>query len=388
MISVRDVKRVKISNRTELVKKRGLHILKILSLSVVLIIGCIGVEQIKSVWVRENVVTADKTEADEISDDKYVLSDVKLFENESVVCYEDRAFYRFTYDSEQTDNTVSIVSNLLSQCNRLKVYVMPMTPRITVEEGYVADKDSYDRFMESLKEALPEDGVLIDASQELSMHREEGVFFRTECGWNGKGAYYGVKTFLGYTDRECMPLNAYNLYTGSEFKGSIELDRDVEKAVEGAKTGGEGLYEEVNRIEYYSLPGKKQLATIMRVYDVGTVKTYKKPLFSPSLVNMSSVIDSNYARAIVEGESVDGRNKDNHLLVICDTAGKCVVPFLKDYYDGIYVINIHQDDRFYHDIEQIMDEYNINEVLWIQTAEQYGKKGYFRALEEWTGGSL
>ena len=59
-----------------------------------------------------------------------------------------------------------------------------------------------------------------------------------------------------------------------------------------------------------------------------------------------------------------------------------MVPYLKDYYEGVYVINMREEDELSHDLNEIVKEYHISDVLFAQSAMEMGVPGYSRALND------
>lgn len=353
-------------------KEKVCYIAGIVCICLLFALGCMELERL--VKKRDQNKQTESMAVAE-PDVQSPLSKVKLVENEEVVGYEDRAFYRFTFEEESVQNTASLVSKLQESCSALQqIYVIPIPPRIIAEEGCKSDKEQYQSFINQLKQAMPKNSILLDISQRMIQHSLEEIFYRTDNTWTSRGAYYGMQVFLEKTGRKSIPLEQYEEYIGNRFKGKVEAQKEIAALKE------EGTFQANNLLYYYWLKGLPQQAEIIRFHKVEGEERYKKPLFTPSSINLSSVIEDEYDRAIVEGESLDGKKTDQYLLVINDRAGAWSVPYLKDYYDGIYVINIHEDSFLYRDIESIVEEYRISEVLWVQNAMELGKKGYYKAL--------
>lgn len=339
--------------------------------------GCVIIEwQERVIGQRKQLAVPAEGVAEEcVPDEEGDLSEVKLLENEEVVVYEDRAFYRFVCEEDNLGNAASYVRKVQESCPGLKqIYVMPVPPRVLIEEGYDADRENYAKYVKRLRQLLPEKGVLLEVSERMEQHKSEEVFYPTENAWTAEGAYYGAQAFLEATEREGVPLEQYEKYEGNEFLGNMELHEEIA----AARKQEVSLVN--NRLRFYRLRDAPQRVEVIGVGEQGGQEQYKKPLFTPSSINLASVIDSTYARAIVEGESIDGRNTENYLLVICDVVGSWVVPYLKDYYAGVYVINICEDSYLYKDLDDLVEKYGITEALWVQTAAELGKAGYDKAM--------
>lgn len=359
-------------------KKNGFKVTVTVIACVLLMIGCFFLEWlVKEHEAAEQVsaMTELRKENSDGPNEGSDLSGVKRIENEEVVCYEDRAFYRFISKEDHVKNTLDMIKGVLVKCKKLEqVYVMPVPPRVLIEEGYAEDNVAYQNYINDLKQQMPKKSILLDVSDALIQHKDEAVFFRSENAWTCKGAYYGAQVFLNETQRECIPLEQYEEYVGEEFVGNMQFQKDI------SLLDAEELALMRNPLYYYRLKNAGQRAEVILFDNNGAANTYKKPLFTPSAQNLSSVIDDEYDRAIVDGESVDGRKADKYLLLICDNAGKLLVPYLKDYYAGVYVINIYRDGFLYNDISTLLEEYQITEVLWSQNAMELGQDGYYRAL--------
>lgn len=354
-------------------KKKILEGAAWLLLCILFVAGCVGLE-----WMEERRALKEQTPVEPKMEEENTerKSVRKLVENETVAGYEDRAFYRFTYEKESGERVGAMAEKLQECCSGIEqIYVMPVPGRVIAEEGFEEDQERYQSFLEQLKQELPDNSILLDVSPVLKEHKEEEVFYKTENIWTARGAYYGAGVFLEKTGRKSIPLEEYEEYIGNRFKGKVEDQKEIAEQKE------KGAFLADNRLYYYWLKGLRQQAKIMVRNPQGKEESYKKPLFTPSSINQTSLLDDDYDRAIVEGESVDKKKEKNYLLVLNDRAGAWVVPYLKDYYDGIYVVNLQRDPYFYKDAAKIIKEYRITELLWVQNAMELGKKGYDKALE-------
>lgn len=361
-------------------KHHGVRLILGMTGCVLAIIGCIVLEglQQEDVPVLQAVET-DNTQAHHAYglEEGAQLSKIKLVENDAVVCYEDRAFYRFRVEEEMVTNVSVVATHLLERCPELEqMYIFPVPSCVLTEEGYEADYDSYQDHLESLQRQMSQKVKVLDAAERLMEHKEEYIFFRSEDAWTPRGAYYGAQIFLEETEREAVPLEQYTEDTGQLFVGNMRFH----DAIEGLSQAKETAFQ--NPLYYYRLEQYPQQVEIIQMEADGTKTSYKKPLFTPSSKNLTSILEQQYDRAIVRGQSMDGKKEDKYLMVICDQAGMLLVPYLKDYYAGVYVINIHEDAFLYHDISDLVKAYNITEVVWAQTAMKLGKTGYYRALVE------
>lgn len=364
----------------------------------VFLAGCIVAEVVKYEYVLRTDTLNDRRQAvvvntDEMSltegaynnicqsvfanpDDTGLVADTApIYEDEAYICYEDRIIRRQGCDIQNAGTMSDIIAGLCELCPSIEnAYVIPIPHRIVVEAGYEEAKASYEQYMTALAEQLPEKAYLVDTMKALQEHSEEYIFFSTEDAWTARGAYYGMQELCKMMQRDCIPLNEYGEYVYNTFLGSLALEEEI-KAYISSDMKYDSLY-------YYLLPGTVDDAEVFDIDSIGKKVSYKKPLITNSDTNLGAFIDGGYTRAIVEGESYDKESPDEKILLICDGRGKLLAPYLKDYYDGVYVVNIREDYEFIDDIQEIVEEHNISEMVIAQTVIEMGAKGYYRALSK------
>lgn len=304
------------------------------------------------------------------------LSDEIVYESDSLVCYEDRVFRKFQYHEENADRVAAMAEGILSQCPSIKkVCVLPVPNNIFWEEGYEKEEKQYRQSLDRIAGKLPNGSVLVNVLPLLQEHRGEYIFFRTDDSWTARGAYYGMEVLCRELGMESIPLNQYEEYMYNSFKGGLSSDEEIRKIKEI-----KDFSFPADRTYYYLIPDSPNKVEIIDIESSGKKNCYKKPLITSSVGNTGAFIAPDYTRAIVEGDTDNEKTKDSYILVVCDGCGKMLVPYLKDYYDGVYVVNIKEDYDFYTDIRQIVDEYHITEVVFSQNALEMGATGYDRAL--------
>lgn len=306
------------------------------------------------------------------------LSKVIVGENDSLICYEDRILRKFSYDIENIERTSDLTRGLITRCPAIEhVYVVPIPQRIVTEEGYDSEKQLYQQYIDEISTNLPDEAEVVDVLPALEEHEGEYLFFRTEDSWTAKGAFYGMEELCNRMGIEAFPLSRYEEYMYNSFKGDLAYQVNMSNIQYDSWP--------YDRVYYYLIPGSENKAEIIYTTEDGNTICYKKPVITCSARNTGSFITSNYTRAIVEGETTEKSHKDKYVLVIGDETGKLLVPYLKDYYDGVYLVNVRQDRNFYTDIDEIVNQYQITEVVFAQRAVEMGKLGYDLALNEFCG---
>lgn len=344
---------------------------------------CIGIQMLMQMFVLVDENAAVQTEAIvqpnmDLPADTSVpdtLSEVKLFENDRIVCYEDRIFKRLSLEENQAENVAQIVGAMNAFLpSGTDVYVLPVPERVLWEEGYEEDIATYTKHMNRLRSLLGGTAVLTDAYASLSAHAQEELFFNTEDSWNMKGAFYGVLPFCKQTGIEPIAFEDYvrNANVG-RFKGNLLLLPEL------AHIDFRGWPDD--ELVYYDLPEGINRAHIITEQGEKRVEI-KKPLLTFSSRNTSSVLAGDYIRAIVPGDACAENKKDEYLLFLCDGEGKLLLPYLKNYYKGVYVVKITCKSGLEFDIARVVREYNVKDVLIAQSVSELGKTGHFAAVSE------
>lgn len=297
------------------------------------------------------------------------LSDQVIYESASIVCFKDRVLQKFRYDPENTKRVAAITEGILQTCPELKhVYVLPVPHRIFLEAGFEGEKETYQTYLTQLTEKLPEKAALVDVLPVLEKHQEEYIFFRTEDSWTARGACYGMEPLCERLGVKAFPLSRYEEYMYTSFTGALPLLEEFKKQVAGTLPA--------DRTYYYLLPDSVDRVEVIRTDEAGKEIRYKKPLITASARNNGAFIGSRFTRAIVEGKACAKKYQGRYVLVLCDERGKLLVPYLKDYYDGVYVVSVKEDPGLSEDLKAIVDAYHITEVVFAQGALEMGAAGF------------
>ncbi|MBQ4523913.1 MAG: hypothetical protein IJA10_13325 [Lachnospiraceae bacterium] len=360
-------------------ERKGIRNLLLIVICLGLVIGCVLLEafvkkESQKKTLEQNTLLENSYHEEEVETGQESSGQI-LYEDEELICYEDRVFCRFLYHEEDIGRTAAIVEGILENCPVLEhVYVVPIPHRILLEAGYTEDKESYLKYMKQLSDQLPQKSVLVNTLSVLQEHSDEYIFFRTEDAWTTRGAYYGTEALCNELGFESIPLEQYYEYMYASFRGGLMLNENLSFT--------EDLEELRDQNYYYLLPDTPNMAEVMGEDSFGKKISYKKPIVTSSSRNLGAFIDSTYFRAIVEGKTKDTKKEGQYLLLLCDSVGRLLVPYLKDYYEGVYVVNINVDDEFYYDLNEIVEEYQISDVVFAQNAMEMGDSGYSKALND------
>lgn len=309
------------------------------------------------------------------------LSTEILYEDDALVCYSDRTLRKFSYNPANTEYLAQTLTGLRSHCPQIEnLLVMPIPMRITLEAGWEGEAEEYREYMDLLEKTLPSGVTLVDAYPVLEQHKDEYIFFRTEDSWTARGGYYGMEALGDALGIETLPLEQYEEYMYRTYNGGLwssALGKSEDKPE--IKSIIEEL--ESDPLYYYLLPnGTNRMATMSKVE--GVIVSVKRPLIAVSEGGINVFAGGDWEAAMVEGDGLNSKKSGETLLMVTDGRGQIILPFLANYYEQIYVVDIQENGWFSAVINDIVATYNIKDVIITQRVSRLGDCSYSLALND------
>lgn len=239
---------------------------------------------------------------------------------------------------------VNLVNDYRQRLNpKVKMYVMAiptggdfyLPPQ--VNQGIKKEKEN----IELLGEMIAPDIVSIPAYDEIAPHKKEYIMFRTDHHWTGLGAYYAYVAFAktaGFTPltlEQMQYVKAEKTFLGSLF--SYTKDRELKK--------------NPDILEYYKIPNNTQVT----IHKGGKQST--GALYVEWSNNYGLFLGGDHPLTHIHTDNNSGRK----LLMIKDSFGNALAPYLAAHYDDIYVIDYRY---FKKSIPKFMEQNNIGEFLY------------------------
>ena len=301
------------------------------------------------------------------------LSKTKILETQDRVIYTDRIFNINRISEDNISYAADIIKALQEKSGKA-TYIMPIPQRAAFESGYETEKEKYSDFTEKLKASFSDPSVVLNPLSELENHQDEYIYFRTENSWTMCGAFYGAQTIFGELGYDKENLDAYREYVFETFEGNLRLEAlqkyttdEIKKEIENMEA--EPFYIYING----SNPNREELTLKNKE---GQLQTLKRPTIQFNSSGSDAVIGSYYEHGIVEGK---GQRKGN-LLLIADTRGKMMISYLSEIFEKVYVSNIYEDADLIQNLDEILEKYNIEYIIWAQDVAETGNRSYMKAL--------
>ena len=303
------------------------------------------------------------------------LSKTKILETQDQVIYTDRIF-NINQISEDHISYAADIMKALQEKSGKDTYIMPIPERAVFESGYENEKEKYSDFIEKLEASFSDPSVVLNPLSELEKHQDEYIYFRTEDSWTMRGAFYGAQVILGELGYEEENLDAYRKYVFGNVDGKLISSTAVEYTTDE-------IYEKIKNIEkdpFYiyingSNPNREELTFKNKQNQIQTVK---RNMIQFNNSGTNAVIATSYMHSVVEGRG-KGKRKGN-LLLIADTRGKMMISYLSEIFEKVYVSNIYGDADLIQNLDEILEKYNIEYVIWAQDVAETGNRSYMKAL--------
>ena len=236
----------------------------------------------------------------------------------------------FTYSKEQIEKAATVLNQyaaLLPVGGKLHVMLAPRAQTVNKFALHLDTESGWTSEVEAALQPLVSKNVVLHSAYDIFQEpilSGDYVYFRTDHHWTARGAYLAAESMLKSEGFQTVPLKDYSEKTIEGFLGSIYLHNRNAK-----------LNDLADQIEvfYPLLPAKS--------YRVSNA--YKKnelPVIDETKTNYLVFLGGTSGPyRVLEGGYHTGRN----MLMVCDSFGNSIAPFLMPYYDDVYMVDFRED---------------------------------------------
>ena len=262
----------------------------------------------------------------------------------------------FTAPNEEAVNqNLQAIDNFAKRYKDVKQYMLisPTSVGILKDKlpysAPVIDQESY---LKSYKEKLPSSIKFVDTYETLNNHKDEYIFYKTDHHWTSLGAFYSYEKLAEDMGLKKKPDDYYNVQlVSNDFFGALS-----------SKSGYD--VEEGDKVQVY-IPAKNEEYVV-----VNYVEEQEK---SASLYSSEALDKKDNYEVFLKGNhplvKIKTSAKNNKtLLIFKDSYANSFIPFLTNDFSKIIVV----DPRYYYeDIDKLMEQENVNEVLYLYNANTF-----------------
>ena len=244
--------------------------------------------------------------------------------------------------------TNTAAASLADSDVRLLSVPIPTSIGIMVEKEYqeklhCAPQDDIIDYMH----AGMDDSVLkVDIYQTLVDHNDEYIYFRTDHHWTARGAYYAYAEICNALGYDAAPLESFEEWDMGEFIGSL-----YGSAAHTSKLRKDNVYAYIPQgdIEFVICQNGKTGFSWPLLTDMTKKEANTKYM---------TFLAGDHALSIATNNSLpDGPN----CVVVKDSYGNPVIPFLTQNYHKVYVIDYRK--YFVMPLKEFVEEYDIDDVI-------------------------
>ncbi len=311
-------------------------------------------------------------------DDHPLLPEMDDGDDENVgywLVVDGQAIQLFKFKKESFDYYAGILNRYKAELgNNVKIYSMiaPTNSEFVQLRRYQGITDSQNEALRYLNGLLERGIQSINVYDALSSRTDEYIYFRTDHHWTALGAYYAYCAFMETRGEAPVPLEKYRRIDLAGFLGSSyskTLDKSLEENPDTLSVYVPFTEHEFT-IYYGKGPEKREVIDLQ----------YAESKTNKYLVFISS---GELTWGVIETEVKNGRK----ILVIKDSFGNALVPFLLPHYQEIYVV----DSRFYSidaagkNIIQFIEDNGIREVLFMHYMEDVNWRKFMEGVQALMG---
>ena len=208
----------------------------------------------------------------------------------------------------------------------------------------------------------------VDVESTFRKNTEQQLYYKTDHHWTTSAAYLAFQKFAELAELDTSALTYEKIPVTDQFQGTLS-------AKSGCRTGMK------EKIDVF-LPKKNENTTQEQVSSIVEYTDEQKK--TGSFYNTDKLDQKNAYEVFFGGNHgllkiKTPTTENKRLLVFKDSYANCFLPFLAPYYREIVVV----DPRYYYgDIQELMDTEEINEVLYLYSADTFFADTSFAALTE------
>ncbi len=327
-----------------------------------------GIElESESSTVKSDNETSQQSDKTEKSDHTTKKEDVAGTVKGSILITGKRAIEIFT-GSDSMVNSYSSLTNKTAAAmpENVKFYSMlvPTASEFYGGKTYSTGVHSQYDIIQKAYKKMSDNVVTVDAYSFLEEKTDEYIYFRTDHHWTARGAYLGYLAFCEKSDNEAVNLDELETGKIEDFVGSLYKASNASV-----------LKKNPDYVEYF----KTRVDVEANVYQDSTLTNGQKVFVVARKVNS----DNKYL-AFIGGDQplekiVTSNKNGKKILVIKESYGNALVPFICDNYEQVYVVDPRKTE---FNLPKFVEEQNIGEVLMINYTFAMSNETFSNALKK------
>ena len=244
--------------------------------------------------------------------------------------------------------------------------MIPLSSGITLPDELYGEIPSsgQKKALQNLTKRMNENVIVVNPYENLMKHRDEYIYFRTDHHWTADGAYYAYETLCQETGMEPISRDARESVDFEGFVGSFYKDTGENPLLKENPDTVRAYYpvSQNTSLTYTTANGEtNDWKVIWDVNDYGSSMKY------------STFIAGDNPYTVIKNDDLEDGPR---CVVVKESFGNALVPFLVDHYSRIYVVDYRywMGDLAAFAVEKGADDlYFLNNLSMIRSDYLVGK---------------
>ncbi len=285
-----------------------------------------------------------------------------------IIVTEDSAMEMYSISKTKLSQYATVINTFASKVPDKKVYCLLAPTRIAFygPDEYRTGSHSQPDGINYAYSCLSGNVTSVNAYSAISQHTDEYIYFRTDHHWTARGAFYAYTAFCGASGNSYHNLSDYETGRIDDFVGSMYR-----------YTESENLLNHPDYVEYFMpiVPASGQYYSTPAMDDGKNLR-----IVSTNITDRSSKY-----MAFIQGDKplikmVTDNPNGKKILMIKESYGNAMAPFLLENYSEVYVLDPRQDGVSNMNLTQFVNDNGINEILFINYMMAPSNSKYMNAL--------
>ena len=303
--------------------------------------------------------------------DMGVLTNSGADQNQQLLVLDDRLLEIYQHQPDTLKRySQAVIALAEAMPEEVNSYLLLAPNRIAFEEeAYRKLSDDQQAAIEEVYQTIAPYVTPVQAYDQLALHQTEEIYFRTDHHWTMLGSYYGAQAFGQQAGFEMLPLADYDKY---------ELDGFFGYLYQMSPTASIAKHPEV--LDYYLLDGQSDPVKCY-YYDEedGQLDHFDSETIIPSLAeegaNYGVFLGGDYPLMVIDGR----KPNDRVLIVVKDSYGNALLPWLTPYFDQIIAVDPRQ---YQGDLPSLAKEYEVTDFLVVDYIKATMLPAFVENLEQ------
>ncbi len=315
-----------------------------------------GSADVVCTYGEHSVVCSVKVE--EISTGGVDVGDTADFMTNGLFIYGDAVYTQCWYLPENVKNFARVAAyyKKLFPDTRVNVCIIPTSAIMIDNEEIKSQLTDQEAVFDAMSSIMNDSETLggekinfVDTYDEMYAKRGEYIYFKSDHHWTQRGAYYAYKAFVESVGLEAASLDSFDIKILTDSYSGSMYDYTQDERVKSFKDTVEAFMTRKN--------------LTMTVTDrSGTTQSYSEAIMTWSKSYSAFLCGDNPYTVI----NVPENPQDRNILVLKDSYGNALVPFLAENYGNIIVVDTRYTQM---NVYEMFSDYDLTDILFINNLE-------------------